>query len=298
MRVSLLLTAHSTDRLLSKICVILRTNPLLCPKSVVFFGQMAFRGPSLDARSTVLDRIAATPAKVWTPVDFLDLGPRAAIDKALQRLATAGKIRRIDRGLYDLPRLNKLTGRTTVPDTRAVIDAVARRDQARFIVDGLTAANDLRLTTAVPAHVTVLTDNRLRPIKLGNQTVAFKQAAPSRLYWAARPAMRVVQALYWVKDLLPSDRDGIMSRLNRILSDPDSGSAIRDDLKDGLPAMPIWMQSLVRELLHVPPIAGPDSSSTSNQVASAGRTKPAKPNRRPAAPRGGTDLDRSRAARG
>ncbi len=210
---------------------------------------MALRGPSLDARSTVLDRIAATPAKVWTPVDFLDIDPRAAIDKALQRLATAGKIHRIDRGLYDLPRLNKLTGRTTAPDTHAVIDAVARRDQARFIVDGLTAANGLRLTTAVPAHVTVFTDDRLRPIKLGNQIVTFMQAAPSRLYWAGRPAMRVVQAFYWLKDLLPSDRDGIMSRLNRILSDPDSGSAIRADLKDGLPAMPTWMQSLVREIL-------------------------------------------------
>ena len=221
---------------------------------MVFFGQMTVRGPSLDARSTVLGRIAATPAKVWTPVDFLDLGPRAAIDKALQRLATTGTIRRIDRGLYDVPRLNKLTGRPTSPDTRAVIDAVARRDQARFIVDGITAANDLGLTTAVPARVTVSTDNRLRPIKLGNQTVTFKQAAPSRLYWAGRPAMRVVQALYWLKDLLPSDRDGIMTRLKRILTDQENGSRIRDDLKDGLPAMPTWMQTLVRELLAVPPV--------------------------------------------
>jgi hypothetical protein len=61
--------------------------------------------------------------------------------------------------------------------------------------------------------------------------------------------MRVVQALHWLKDLLPSDRDGIMMRLKQILNNPDSGSAIRDDLKDGLPAVPIWMQSLVRELL-------------------------------------------------
>lgn len=215
---------------------------------------MTVRGPSLDARSTVLGRIAANPAKVWTPVDFLDLGPRAAVDKALQRLATAGMIRRIDRGLYDVPRLNKLTGHPTSPDTRAVIDAVARRDQARFIVDGITAANDLRLTTAVPARVTVSTDNRLRPIKLGNQTITFKQAAPSRLYWAGRPAMRVVQALYWLKDLLPSDQHDIMTRLKRILTDQENGSRIRDDLKDGLPAMPTWMQTLVRELLAVKPI--------------------------------------------
>lgn len=230
-----------------------RKTPRVCPKFVVLFGQMTMRGPSLDARSIVLERISAIPAKVWTPVDFLDLGPRAAIDKALQRLAITGKIRRIDRGLYDLPRLNKLTGKPASPDTRAVIDAVARRDQARFIVDGITAANDLGLTTAVPARVTVFTDNRLRPIKLGNQTVTFKQAAPSRLYWAGRPAMRVVQALHWLKDLLPSDRDGIMTRLRRILRDQENGARIRDDLKNGLPAMPTWMQMLVRELLVISP---------------------------------------------
>ncbi len=258
---------------------------------------MTVRGPSLDARSTVLERIVATPAKVWTPVDFLDLGPRGAIDKVLQRLAITGKIRRIDRGLYDVPRFNKLTGRPTSPDTRAVIDAVARRDQARFIVDGITAANDLGLTTAVPARVTVFTDNRLRPIKLGNQTITFKQAAPSRLYWAGRPAMRVVQALHWLKDLLPSDRDGIIMRLKRILRDPENGSRIRDDLKDGLPAMPTWMQSLVRRLLAVPPIADQDSRSRSRRSATLDSTKAAKRSRRLAPIRGKTVPQRSSAER-
>ena len=38
---------------------------------------------------------------VWTPVDFLDLSSRDAVDKTLQRLAQAGQLRRIDRGLYD-----------------------------------------------------------------------------------------------------------------------------------------------------------------------------------------------------
>jgi hypothetical protein len=129
----------------------------------------------------------------------------------------------------------------------------------------------------------VFTDDRLRPIKLGNQTITFKQAAPSRLYWAGRPAMRVVQALYWVKDLLPSDRDGIMSRLNRILNDPGNGLALRDDLKDGLPAMPTWMQSLVRELLHVPSSADWDTSSTTNRALTLARAKAPKRNHRPAA---------------
>ena len=62
-----------------------------------------------------------------------------------------GGLRRIDRGLYDRPKINSLTKKATAPDYRAVIDAIARRDQLRLMVDGMTAANDLGLTDAVPA---------------------------------------------------------------------------------------------------------------------------------------------------
>jgi len=186
---------------------------------------------------------------VWTPVDFLDLGPRAAVDKALQRLAKSNEIRRIDRGLYDLPNLNRLTGKPTNPDYTAVIEAVARRDQIRILIDGLTAANQLGLADAVPAQVIVHTDARIRPIRLGNLTIKFKLTAPSRLYWAGRPAMRVVQALHWVRDLLPTDQQWILKRLRAIVSDPAHGPAVREDLATGIPTLPTWMQDIVRRLL-------------------------------------------------
>jgi len=208
------------------------------------------RGVALDLATQILDRATAQPTQVWVPVDFLDLGPRAAIDKVLQRLVQAKAMARLDRGLYYLPRLNSLTGRSAVPDHNAVIDAVARRDQSRVVIDGLTAANDLRLTTAVPAKITVLTDARLRPIQLGKQQIRFQSAAPSRLYWAGHPAMRIVQALHWSKDLLDSDRPAIIRRLKTILGDKAHGAALRDDLTQGLHTLPIWMQSVVRELLN------------------------------------------------
>ncbi len=204
-----------------------------------------------DLRSRLLARIASNPDEVWTPGDFADLGGRAAVDKTLQRLASAGELRRIDRGLYDRPRKNELTGRPTVPDYRAVIRAVTRRDQARAVIDGMTAANDLGFTTAVPARIEVLVDARLKPIKLGNQEIHFKFAAPSRLYWADRPAMRVIQALHWMQDMLAQDseRQRVQTVLRRLLADPQHGKAIRDDLRAGLSALPIWMQEFLRGLL-------------------------------------------------
>ena len=57
----------------------------------------------------------------------------------------------------------------------------------------LTAAKDLGLTAAVPARIEVLADARLKPIKIASQEIHFTYAAPNRLDWADRPAMRVVR---------------------------------------------------------------------------------------------------------
>lgn len=217
----------------------------------------------------------AAPGQVWVPTDFAHLGSRDAIDKTLQRMVLAGGLRRIDRGLYDRPRLNGLTQRPATPDYRAVMEAIARRDQLRLLVDGMTAANDLGLSNAVPARVTIHTDTRRRAVQLDNLTIEFKQTAPSRLYWAGRPAMRIVQALYWLKDTLVSERASVLSKLGSVLADPVHGAAICQDLLDGFSMLPAWMQSLVRELpgcdpqaaAATLPSAAADTSSSAHRLA-------------------------------
>ncbi|WFE73958.1 DUF6088 family protein [Roseinatronobacter sp. S2] len=121
---------------------------------------------------------------VWTPRDFLDLGARDAVDKTLQRLTRGGSLRRVDRGHYDKPSFNTLTQNSNPPDPRQVIEAIARRNQIRVLVDGMTAANDPGLTNAVPAKVVVHADARLKSISLGQPGITLKPTAASKLYWA------------------------------------------------------------------------------------------------------------------
>lgn len=205
-----------------------------------------------DLKTDILQRVAkAAPRQVWTPVDFLDLGTRDAVDKALQRLTIAGDLRRVDRGLYDKPGLNSLTRQPTAPDPREVIDAIARRDQIRVLVDGMTAANDLGLTNAVPSKIIVHTDARLRSVHLDNMIIAFKPAAASKLFWAGRPAMRIVQALHWLRDTLgdPESRDDLRNRLDDILYSGPNATTVRNDLRDGLSTLPTWMHDFLKPLL-------------------------------------------------
>lgn len=201
-----------------------------------------------DLKDLILSRISdGTPSSVWTVNDLLDLGSYDAVRKALQRLASTNDIRRIDDGLYDKPQLNRLTGQSNPPDPRQVIDAVARRNQIRVLVDGMTAANDLGLTNAVPAKIVVHTDARLRPIQLGNLTITFKPTAASKLYWAGRPAMRLVQALHWLRDTteLPTLSAQVRALLRRL----PQADQIRADLADGMPTLPAWMQDLLRPIV-------------------------------------------------
>lgn len=207
---------------------------------------------SADLKTTLLQRVQSdAPRKVWTPADFLDLGSRDAVDKTLQRLTKAGVLRRIDRGLYDQPGFNKLTQKPNPPDPRLVIEAVGRRDQIRVLVDGMTAANDLGLTDAVPAKIVVHTDARLRAIKLGNVMISFRPTAASKLFWAGRPAMRVVQALHWMRDLLAREGEAEAARrkLAKLFDNPAAGPTIRADLADGLTTLPTWMQVFLKPVI-------------------------------------------------
>src|SRR5258708_33133746 len=83
--------------------------------------------------------------------------------------------------------------------------------------------------------------------------------------------MRFVQALQWLRDMLPSDDGCICKRFVSILRDPDHGRAIQDDLRNGLSALPEWMRVIVRDLLQ-------------QATAGASPADKAKPSRRAPAP--------------
>ena len=86
-----------------------------------------------DLTLTVLKRAKAAGAgSALTPKGFADLGNRAAVDQALSRLTKVGKIRRISRGVYDIPKNHPTLGPLSpVPDAvaRAIADQSGYRLQ-------------------------------------------------------------------------------------------------------------------------------------------------------------------------
>ena len=80
-------------------------------KSPVSNRRLA-RRPARGLPSRIRARLRTAPAgHVFTPSDFLEMGARAAVDQALGRLARSGELRRVGRGLYEVPRRHPLLGR-------------------------------------------------------------------------------------------------------------------------------------------------------------------------------------------
>ncbi len=160
----------------------------------------------IQLRIDRLDRGKAFSAK-----DFLDIASRGTIDMTLADLVRRGAIRRVRRGLYDVPKINPALGGELSPDVDEALRAIARRQRWKIVPDGPWAANLLGLSTQVPAKIIYLTDGPNKEIPIGHRTIQLKHARPKALSGPEGKSALVVQALrYLGKDGVGPDEIEIL----------------------------------------------------------------------------------------
>jgi len=177
---------------------------------------------------------------VFSPADFLDLGSRLAVDKALSRMAAAGSIRRVARGLYDVPKQHPIVG-TTAPSIDQVAKAVAGKGGTRLQPTGAYAANLLGLSDQVPAKVVFLTDGRSKRVQLGKLSIVLRQTSPRIMATAGTASGVLIQALRYLGKAHVTD--DTVKRLNRRLSTDDRKQFLRD-----VAYAPAWIADIMRRL--------------------------------------------------
>lgn len=195
----------------------------------------------------MLKRISSKGRGKWvcTPKDFLDIGSRDAVDKALSRLTKNGDLRRIGRGLYDLPRTSGVLKRPAPVDIEKAVAAIARRDGVRIMPDGIFAANQLGLTNAVPAKTSYVTDGPTRDVKIGSRTIHLRHASPSVMAWTGRTSAPVAQALLWLGSKAASDTRVVTTLMHKL---PD---AVKRDLLHYSNGLPSWALPIVQSIMEV-----------------------------------------------
>jgi hypothetical protein len=147
-------------------------------------------------RDQIVARIERLGAgKAFSAKDFRDIASRGTIDMALTSLTRLGMIRRVRRGLYDMPRVNPALGGKLSPDIEEAARAIARRQKWKIVPEGAWAANLLGRSTQVPAKIIYLTDGPNHGVLVGRRSILFKHARPKAMAGLEGKFALVVQTL-------------------------------------------------------------------------------------------------------
>jgi hypothetical protein len=178
------------------------------------------------------------PGWVFTPFDFLDLGSPHSVGMVLTRMLRGGEVRRLARGLYDVPRTHPVLGEL-LPTADDIAQALARRDGAIVQPARAMAANLLSLSEQVPARAVYQTDGPSRTVKVGTLTVRFEKRPPRQVRSPSPMSSLVFAALRGLGKRNVSRAR--VAHLRDTLSATDRKQLLRD-----LPLAPAWMHPYLR----------------------------------------------------
>jgi Family of unknown function (DUF6088) len=201
------------------------------------------------------------PGRVYTPSDFLDLGSPHGVGMALMRLVRNGALRRLARGLYDVPRHHALIGELR-PSADEIVQALARRDGTVVQPAQGMAANLLSLSEQVPVRVVYETDGPSRTVKVGSLTIQLKHRSPRQVRSASPMSSLVFAALRSVGKTNVSEAR--IAHLRETLSANDRAALLKD-----LPLAPAWMHPHLRFIAAPPRRPAPSAKATKRRKLAA-----------------------------
>lgn len=186
----------------------------------------------------ILRYVMRQPSRALLHEDFARYGSRDAVDQALSRLVRKGRLQRIRRGLYQVPRQSPVLKLAVSVPTDKVMQAWARKNGVRLIPGGAWAANLLRLSTQVPVKMEYCTNGPSRTVVVDGISVKLKHRGPRTMDVKGAMSAAVMEALRY----LGKDRvgDPEIQRLRSLLSSRD-----RADLVRNIMFAPAWMRPVL-----------------------------------------------------
>lgn len=104
-----------------------------------------------------------------------------ALRQSFKRMVKSGNLIRFDNGIYYLPKTSKLLNKSYLDPLKVIIRKYIKNDTDTYgYFAGATFANQLRLTTQMPAVLEIITNKEAtngRTITIGGQTIRLKRPA-------------------------------------------------------------------------------------------------------------------------
>jgi hypothetical protein len=175
--------------------------------------------------------------------DFSDLAPNDTVRKAVSRLESDGKLRRVLAGIYSKSRYNKVIKDFIPPHPDSVAQTLARKYRWNIAPVGVTALNQLGLSTQVPYVMEYVSDGPYRDYQLGTITLKFSHSANKELSGLSPKSALVVQAIKALGKGNVTEQD----------IDIVAGRLIGDDkqrLLDECRQVTVWVYEVIKEICN------------------------------------------------
>ncbi|BCO31171.1 hypothetical protein TspCOW1_12740 [Thiohalobacter sp. COW1] len=192
------------------------------------------------AAKAVRKYIDALPAgELFTLADISKYGTQGAVGKELSRLAAAGAIERVARGIYMRPKHSRYIGKVA-PSAIDVAKAIARRSGAIVQVHGAEAARQMGLTSQMQMKQVFWTSGPSTRFRLGALEIRMQHVSPHKLAMADRPAGLALTALWYLgrREATPE----MIAQIRRRLPETEF-----EALRSLEGTMPSWMREAIRQ---------------------------------------------------
>ena len=172
---------------------------------------------------------------------FLHLGKRAAVNRALSRLAKREELYRIGHGIFVLPVVSRWGKSAPFPYPTVIALAEPRGD--RIVDNPAQAAYNLDVSTQVPMREIYLTSGPSRRLHFGKLEVELRHAPEWQLAFGETPAGMAIRTIHYFG---PHLTEYAAEKVRGVLDEK-----VREELAGKSVRMPAWVSGVVKEIVHV-----------------------------------------------
>ncbi len=124
----------------------------------------------------ILNRLNEQNISVFTINDIIDLGSYDNLRKILERMTKSGTLRRLIRGVYEIPKYNKTFNMFASPSIDDIAKALARNFNWDIYPSGNYALNILGISTQIPSKYIYISSGPNRKYEYEGNIIFFKHA--------------------------------------------------------------------------------------------------------------------------
>ena len=166
------------------------------------------------------------------------------VTKLLAQFEKEGLITRIAKGIY--VKAKKTRFGVVYPSAFELVTEIAKRDKAKIIPTGETAANRLGFSTQIPMNTCFLTSGSSRTLSLGNRTITLTHGAPKNFAYKGKLMPELVQALRSIGK--NNITETVEKRVAQLLNETPETTTIEHDLL----LTPVWIRQIIKRNIKMP----------------------------------------------